>query len=105
LRILQKAALQVWRMGELRTPATACGEREGTPQQIARAAMPSYRYCFLDSADRVAEFHVIACESDSQAQTRADRLLAACGYPSIVVWDRGRTVYCARKGDAALVPE
>lgn len=45
--------------------------------------MSSYRYCLLDSADHVAEFHLIECETDSQAQARADRLLAACGYPSI----------------------
>lgn len=66
--------------------------------------MSSYRYCLLDSADHVAEFHLIECETDSQAQARADRLLAACGYPSIEVWDRGRRVYCARKTDALPVP-
>jgi hypothetical protein len=59
--------------------------------------MPSYRYCFLDSADCVAEFHVIASDTDSQAQKRADRLLAAFGYPTIEVWDRGRRVYWREK--------
>jgi hypothetical protein len=59
--------------------------------------MPTYRYCFLDSADCIAEFHVIAGEPDGEAQTRADRLLAACNYSSIEVWDRGRHVYRARK--------
>jgi hypothetical protein len=44
--------------------------------------MPSYRYCFLDSADRIAEFHVIAGETHGEAQTRAGRLLAACAYPA-----------------------
>jgi len=59
--------------------------------------MSSYRYHFLDSADHIAEFHLIECETDRQARTRADRLLAACGYPSIEVWDHGRRVYCAQK--------
>jgi hypothetical protein len=62
--------------------------------------MPSYRYCFLDSADRIAEFQVIAGLTDGDAQTRADRLLAACDYPGIEVWDRGRHVYRARKPGA-----
>jgi len=69
------------------------------PRAPDGAAMPSYRYCFLDSADRVAEFHVIAGGTDGEAQTRADRLLAACAYPGIDVWDRGRHVYRARKPD------
>jgi len=62
--------------------------------------MSSYRHCFLDYADHVAEFHAIECESDGQAQVRADRLLAACGYPGIEVWDHGRRVYWARKAAA-----
>jgi len=62
--------------------------------------MSRYRYCLLDCADHVAEFHLIECDTDRQAQTRADRLLAACSYPSIEVWDHGRRVYCARKSDA-----
>jgi hypothetical protein len=66
--------------------------------------MPRFRFCFLDSTDRVAEFHLIECETDGQAQTRADRLLAACGYPSIEVWDRGRRVYYARKTAALPAP-
>jgi len=61
--------------------------------------MPSYRYCFLDSVDRIAEFQVIAGRTDGEAQARADRLLAACGYPGIEVWDSGRQVYRARKAD------
>ena len=67
--------------------------------------MPSYRYCFLDSADCIAEFHVIAGGTDGEARTRADRLLAAFAYPGIEVWNHGRRVYRARKVDAALVPE
>ena len=63
-------------------------------------ALSSYRYCFLDCDDRVAEFHVIEGEDDGQAQIRADRLLAACGYPGIEVWEYGRRAYCARKADA-----
>ena len=63
--------------------------------------MSSYRYIFLDSSDHVADYHVIDSETDAQAQARADRLLAACGYPGIEVWDRDRKVYRVRKTDAA----
>jgi hypothetical protein len=59
--------------------------------------MSNFRFCFLDSTDCVADFHLIQCETDSQAKTRADRLLAAYGYLSIEVWDRGRRVYRAQK--------
>ena len=62
--------------------------------------MSRYRYCFLDCADHVAEFQLIECDTDGQAKTRADRLLAACGYPGIEVWEYGRRAYCARKADA-----
>jgi hypothetical protein len=59
--------------------------------------MSSFRFCFLDSIGCVSDFHLIECETDSQAQTRADRLLAAYGYLSIEVWDRDRRVYRAQK--------
>jgi hypothetical protein len=59
--------------------------------------MPSYRCYFLDSTDHVAGSDLIHCETDTQAQARADILLAACGYPGIEVWDCGRIVYCAQK--------
>jgi hypothetical protein len=72
------------------------------PRHLWCAVMSSYRYCFLDSADCIAEFHVIEGNSDGQAQILADRLLAAFGYPCIEVWDRGRGVYCARKIDGAV---
>ena len=62
--------------------------------------MPSYRCYFLDSTDHVAGSDLIHCETDTQAQARADVLLAACGYPGIEVWDRGRRVYSAQKTDA-----
>jgi hypothetical protein len=65
--------------------------------------MSSFRFCFLDSIGCVTDFHLIECETDSQAQTtRADRLLAAYGYLSIEVWDRGRRVYRAQKKNPAL---
>jgi len=67
--------------------------------------MSRYRYYFLDSADHITDFHLIECETDGQAQVRADRLLAACGYPGIEVWDRDRRVYRARKTAALPVPE
>ena len=59
--------------------------------------MSSYRYILLDSADHVADYHVIESETDRQAQARADRLLAAYDYRGIEVWDRDRKVYRARK--------
>jgi hypothetical protein len=49
---------------------------------LVRHAKLSLLHCFLDSADRIAEFHVIAGETDGEAQTRAGRLLAACAYPA-----------------------
>ena len=67
--------------------------------------MPSYRYYFLDSAGHIADFHLIECETDNQAQVRADRLLAACGYPGIEVWDRDRKVYRARKPEARCITQ
>ena len=59
--------------------------------------MSNYRCYFLD-------FRLIECETDSQGQARADRLLAVCGYPGIEVWDRDRRVYRARK-TGVPVPE
>ena len=66
--------------------------------------MPSCRYCFQDSADRIAEFQVIACETDNQAQSRANRMLAAFGYSDIEVWACERKVYSVRKTDALPFP-
>jgi len=74
-----------------------CAACRGDAARTIGAAMPSYRYCFLDSAGRIAEFHVIAGRTDGEAQTRADRLLAASNHPDIEVWDHGRHVYRARK--------
>jgi hypothetical protein len=62
--------------------------------------MSSFRFCFLDSTGCVTDFHLIQCETDRQAQIRADRLLASYGYPSIEVWNHGRRVYCVRKTTA-----
>jgi len=62
--------------------------------------MTSYHYCFIDSADCIAEFHVIASGSDGEARARADRLLAACSYPGIEVWDCGRYVNRSNKSGA-----
>ena len=67
--------------------------------------MPSYRCYFLDPADHVAATDIIVCETDTLVQARADRMLAACGYPGLEVWDRGRRVYRARKSGAALTSE
>jgi hypothetical protein len=56
-----------------------------------------YRCYYLDAASRVASADVIQCDTDGEAQTRADHLLAASDNPGIEVWDRDRTVYRARK--------
>ena len=67
--------------------------------------MPSYRCYYLNADDHVAATDFIACDTDAQVGARADRLLAACGYPSIEVWDRDRRVYRARKTAALPLPE
>jgi hypothetical protein len=43
---------------------------------------------------------VIHCDTDADARSRADALLAASGYAGIEVWDRIQVVYRARKTDA-----
>jgi len=77
----------------------------GVMPRASGAPMPSYRYCFLDSVDRVAEFQVIASETDGKAQTRADRLLAACDYPSIEVWDHSRSLTSSPRRGASPVSD
>jgi len=67
-------------------------------------AVPYYRCHFLDSSDHVAATDLIACDSDAQAQARADILLFASGYPAIEVWDRDRMIYPARKTDTSSTP-
>jgi hypothetical protein len=62
--------------------------------------MSVYRFYYLDSTDRVAAADVIHCDTDAQAQARADKLLAASDHPGIEVWDRSQIVYRARKTDA-----
>ena len=67
--------------------------------------MPSYRCYYLTADDHVVATDFIACETDAEVGARADRLLAAGGYPGIEVWDRGRRVYRARKTGALTAPE
>jgi hypothetical protein len=64
-----------------------------------------YRVYFLGSSDHVASTDVIRCETDVQAQARADVLLIACGYAGIEVWDRSRAVYRVSKTDVPTLPE
>jgi hypothetical protein len=64
-----------------------------------------YRVYFLDSGDHVASTDVIRCDTDNQAQARADIILIGCGYPAIEVWDRDRMVYRAQKVAAPYLPE
>ena len=59
--------------------------------------MASYRCYFLDAADHIADFNLIECETDAQAQVRADRKLAASRYPGIELWACKRRVYRARE--------
>ena len=63
--------------------------------------MPYYRCYYLDSADHVTATDVITCDTDALAQTRADTLLGACGYPGIEIWDRDRMVYRAQKTETS----
>jgi hypothetical protein len=60
-----------------------------------------YRFYYQDAADRVAAAEVFHCDTDVDAQARADRLLAGSAYPGIEVWDRMQIVYRARKSAAA----
>ena len=62
--------------------------------------MLSYRCFLLDSSNHIVANDLIECETETEVQACADRLLAACGYPGIEVWDCGRQVYRARKNDA-----
>ena len=102
---LNRGRVELTRLPQIKarcTSVTSCACVKCAACDAARTrwcATPSYRYYFLDSADHIADFHLIQCETDSQAQVRADRLLAACGYPSIEVWDCDRRVYRARKTD------
>jgi hypothetical protein len=59
--------------------------------------MSIYRCYYLDSADRIASADVIYCDTDAEARSRADALLAASGYAGIEVWDRDQVVYRVRK--------
>ena len=61
--------------------------------------MSVYRCYYLDSAGHIASTDVIHCDTDAQARSRADVLLAASGYSCIEVWDRDQVVYRARKTD------
>jgi hypothetical protein len=62
--------------------------------------MSVYRFYYLDSANRIAAADVGYCDTDAEAQARADKLLAASGHSGIEVWDRLQVVYRARKTDA-----
>ena len=59
--------------------------------------MPAYRCFFLDRAGNVFANDVIECETETEVQACADRLLARRGHPGIEVWDRDRRVYWCRK--------
>jgi hypothetical protein len=76
----------------------------GASYPATGAAVPVYRFYYLGSADRVAATEVIHCDTDAQAQARADRLLAASDHAGIEVWDRSQVVYRARKTDTPRPP-
>jgi hypothetical protein len=46
--------------------------------------MPTYRCFFLDPTDRIfGSDDLIECETDTEAQACADRLLASRGFPGV----------------------
>jgi len=57
----------------------------------------SYRYYYLDSADRIAPTGLIDCDSEEEAQARAERLLAGADEAAIEVWDGSRKVHDAKR--------
>jgi hypothetical protein len=61
------------------------------------AAVPLYRYYYLDLADRVMSTGLLDCDSDEEAQTRAERLLAGGDEAAIEVWDGSRQVHYAKR--------
>ena len=65
--------------------------------RTAGAAVAVYRCYYMDSSNHIASTDVIHCDSDAQARSRADVLLAASGYPTVEVWDRSQIVYRAQK--------
>ena len=62
--------------------------------------MRTYRCFFVDSANHIVANDLIECETETEVQAGADRLLAASGQPGIEVWDCGRKIYSARKTGA-----
>ncbi|HUL10502.1 MAG TPA: hypothetical protein VLV76_29515 [Candidatus Acidoferrum sp.] len=66
-----------------------CGEKD--------VVVRSYRYYYLDSTDRVASTGLIDCDSDEEAQARAERLLAGADDAAIEVWDGSRKVHYAKR--------
>jgi hypothetical protein len=82
-----------------------CAAGRGNAACTAGAVVPVYRCYFLDSADRVAATDLIACDTDAEAQARADIRLEAGDYPGIEVWDRDRRVYRALKTGSSIAPK
>jgi hypothetical protein len=69
-------------------------------------AVASYRCYFLDFTNRVAATQAIQCRDDSEAQTRADQLLAESIHAGIEVWDFDRKVYWTDKlASRRMLPE
>jgi len=59
--------------------------------------MSEYHCFFLDAADRVAATVTIRCWNDTEAQTRADKILAATDHTGVEIWFGGRSLYRSRK--------
>jgi hypothetical protein len=60
-------------------------------------AMPEYHCFFLDAADRVTATLTISCGTDNEAQTVADKMLAASDHAGVEIWIAGRSLYRSRK--------
>jgi hypothetical protein len=74
-------------------------------QKLARlrrhTVMASYRYYFLDATDHVTSTGLIECDTDSEAQICADRLLAGSNHEGIEVWNGSRQIHYAQKAPKA----
>jgi hypothetical protein len=60
-------------------------------------AMPDYHCFFLDAADQVTATLTISSTTDSEAQSRADRMLASSNHAAVEIWFGCRSVYRSRK--------
>ena len=55
--------------------------------------MQEYHCFFVDSADQVVTTLTIHCRNDSEARTRANKLLETGNHIGVEVWIDGRKLY------------